>query len=150
MSILARADGTPRTFAENAASPEDTWPEALLKLFPAEVYGAYMLAMGYLTDVESTPTLRIAYWGLFFAGLVATLIWLVAKWDDDPVVRREELRYAWPQLILSAFAFTVWAFFLGGAFAQFPWWTQWLGSLALTMGALLLTGLNKLLGQQSA
>ena len=149
MSVLARADGTPRTLAAKAAAPYDTWQDALLKLFPGEVYGAYLVAMGFVGDVEPTPTLQMAYWGLFFAGLAGTLIWLVANWDDDPAVRLEELRYAWPQLILSALAFSVWAFFLGGPFAQFAWWTAWLGSLALTMGALLLAGLNKLLGQHS-
>jgi fatty acid desaturase len=64
-------------------------------------------------------------------------------------VRREELRYAWPQLLLALFAFTAWAFSLGGAFGLLPWYEQWVGGVALIVGALILTGLNKLIGTLS-
>lgn len=146
MPILARADGTPRVYAARAVQPDDQWQDALTKLFPTEVFTAYLAAVAILSGVDPTPTRDIVAWVIFGAGAFATVLYMMATWDPDPTVRREELRFAWPQLILSVFAFSAWAFSIGGAFATFPWYEQWIGGVVLIIGALLLTGLNKLIG----
>ena len=149
MRFLTRADGLPRTYAARAAQPDDQWNDALTKLFPAEVFSAYLAAVAILTAVTESPIYGVVAWLVYAAGLLATPIYMLATWDPDPGVRRDELRYAWPQLILALFAFTAWAFSLGGAFGLFPWYEQWVGGLALIVGALILTGLNKLIGTLS-
>ena len=146
MQLLTRSDGVPRTFAARAVTPDDEWSEALTKLFPTEVFSAYLGAVALMTAVDKTPTWFIAAWCLFGAGVLATVIYMIATWDPDPDVLREEMRFAWPQLILAVVAFSTWAFTIGGAFTAFTWYEQWLGGIALIMGSLLLTGLNKLIG----
>ena len=51
MPILARADGAPRTYAARAAQPDDQWRDALTKLFPVEVFTAYLAAVAILSGV---------------------------------------------------------------------------------------------------
>jgi hypothetical protein len=145
MKILTKADGSPREFAARAVQPDDQWQDALTKLFPTEVFTAYLAAVAILSGVESDVK-GIVSWVVFGAGALATLLYMMATWDPDPQIRREELRFAWPQLVLAVFAFTAWAFSLGGAFQTFPWYEQWIGGVVLVIGALLLTGLNKLIG----
>lgn len=149
MAILTRSDGQPRVYAARAAQPEDQWSDALTKLFPVEVFTAYLAAVAILSGVTTSAIYATVAWLVYAAGLVATPIYMAATWDVDPVVRREELRFAWPQLVLALFAFTAWAFSLGGAFALLPWYEQWVGGVALIVAALILTGLNKLLGTLS-
>lgn len=146
MPILTRADGVPRTYAARAAQPDDQWQDALTKLFPAEVFMAYLAVVAIISSVDPSPVRDIVAWVVFAAGVLATVVYMIATWDPDPAVRREELKYAWPQLVLAVFAFTSWAFTIGGAFATFPWYEQWIGGVTLIIGALLLTGLNKLIG----
>jgi len=146
MPILARADGTPRRYAVRAAQPSDQWQDALTKLFPPEVFTAYLAAVAILTAVDPSPKRDVIAWVIFAAGAIGTVIYLMATWDPDPTIRREELRFAWPQLVLAVFAFSVWAFSIGGAFATFVWYEQWMGGVILVVGALLLTGLNRLIG----
>ena len=146
MRLLARADGLPRTFATRAANPDDQWNDALVKLFPAEVFAGYLAAVAILTAVQQSPMYGIMAWVIYAVGLLATPIYMLATWDSDPVIRRQELRFAWPQLVLALFAFTAWAFSIGGAFGLFPWYEQWIGGVVLILASLVLTGLNKLLG----
>lgn len=146
MPILTRADGVPRTYAARAVQPDDQWQDALTKLFPVEVFTAYLAAVAILSSVDPSQVRDIVSWAIFAAGALATVVYMIATWDPDPSVRREELRYAWPQLVLAMFAFASWAFSVGGAFATFPWYEQWIGGVTLIIGALLLTGLNKLIG----
>ena len=146
MAILTRSDGTPRAYAARAANPDDQWQDALTKLFPMEVFAAYLAAVAIMSAVDPSKIKDIVAWAVFGAGALATVVYMMATWDPDPVVRRDELRYAWPQLILAIFAFSSWAFSVGGAFATFPWYEQWIGGVTLIIAALLLTGINKLVG----
>jgi len=143
---LTKKDGTPRAYAARAAQPDDQWQDALVKLFPVEVFMAYLAAVALITKVEPSPTKVIVSWVVFGVGVLATVVYMIGTWDPDPGIRREELRFAWPQLILAVFAFSAWAFTLGGAFAAFPWYEQWIGGVVLIIGGLLLTGVNKLIG----
>lgn len=137
---------TPRIFAARAAQPSDNWRDSLTKLFPAEVFTAYLALVNLLTAVDASPARDVVAWVIFATGALATLIYMVATWDPDPFIRNREIQRAWPQLVLALLAFTTWAFSVGGAFATFPWYEQWIGGVALIAGALLLTALNKLLG----
>lgn len=146
MPILTRADGTSRTFAARASRPDDGWQDSLTKLFPVEVFTAYLAAVAIISGVDPSPVRDTVAWVVFGIGILATVVYMIATWDPDPVVRREELKYAWPQLTLAVFAFASWAFSVGGAFDTFVWYEQWIGGVTLIIGALLLTGLNKLIG----
>lgn len=141
------SNGTPRIFAARAAQPADHWNDSLLKLFPPEVFTGYLALVNILTAVDASPARDVIAWLIFAAGAAATLIYMIATWDPNPLIRRKEIQHAWPQLTLALLAFTTWAFSIGGAFATFAWYEQWIGGIALIVGALLLTALNKLLGK---
>ena len=149
MPVLVRADGRKRVFAARAAAPDDGWGEAVTKLIPVEVVAAYLAAVQILSGIELNQSVEIAQWILFAVGMVATVLYMLATWDTDPVIRREELRYAWPQLLIAIGAFAVWAFAVGTPFGLFAWYAEWMGGLALIVGALLLAAINKLLGTWS-
>lgn len=146
MPVLTRSDGEPRVFAARAAAPDDQWQDALRKLFPTEVFAAYLATVAILASVPASAARNVVAWIVYGMGALATVVYMSATWDDDPQVRRSELRYAWPQLILAVVAFTCWAFSIGGAFTVFAWYEPWIGGVILICGSLLLTGLNKLLG----
>lgn len=145
MPILARANDFKR-YAARAATPDDDWLGALTKLIPIEVIAAYTAAIKLLQGVETSNMRQMVAWIILAVGAVGTVLYMVATWDPDPAVRRSELAHAWPQLIVSLLAFGFWAFTLGPPFDAFPWYAEWLGGLALIVGAFLLTGINKLIG----
>lgn len=143
---MTKHTSTPRIFAARAAQPDDQWKDSLTKLFPPEVFTAYLALVLLLTAVEPSPARDVVAWVIFAAGALATLFYMIATWDPNPIIRKHEIQYAWPQLILALVAFSTWAFSIGGAFATFAWYEQWIGGVALIVGALLLTALNKLIG----
>jgi len=145
MPILARSDNF-RRYAARSATPNDDWLSALTKIIPVEVIAAYTAAIKLLQGVEASDMRQMVAWIILAVGAVGTVLYMVATWDPDPAVRRQELPHAWPQLIVSLLAFGFWSFTLGGPFEAFPWYAEWLGGVALIVGAFLLTGINKLIG----
>jgi hypothetical protein len=107
---------------------------------------AYLAAVQIIAGLEMDSSVAIAQWIVFAIGAIATVLYMVATWDPDPAVRRQDLRYAWPQVLISLAAYTVWAFAIGSPFGLFAWYAEWMGGLALIVGALLLAAINKLLG----
>lgn len=135
----------PRAAAEPAGEPaappppppgtptaDDFWSR-LLKYIPIEVIGAYLAATGLVSAASSHRTREIILWIIFSVALVMTPVYLRKL---GGVVRTR-------QLLVSAAAFAVWAFALGGPFAE-SWsgYEPWMGSIAVILSAFVLGGVT--------
>jgi hypothetical protein len=111
---------------------DDYWSR-LLKYIPIEVIGAYLAATGAVSAVSSHRTREVILWVIFVVALVMTPIYLR---NLAGIVRSK-------QLVISAGAFVVWAFALGGPFAA-SWngYELWMGSIAVVLSAFVLGGLR--------
>lgn len=107
----------------------DSYSDRFVKLVPTESIAAYPSLVGLLSTAPAGGT--IAAWVLFVLLLILTPLYLAKrttkKGDKLPV----------GQLMLSSFAFVVWAYTVGGPFATLDWYHPFWGSLAmLTVSAL--------------
>lgn len=104
---------------------DDYW-NRLLKYIPIDVIGVYLAATGAVSSVSGHTKREAVLWIIFGVVLVVTPIYLR---NVAGVVRSR-------QLAISAAAFAVWAFALGGPFAE-SWsgYEPWMGSLAIILSA---------------
>lgn len=110
----------PRAPRQPAGKPDD-YSGRLLKYIPAEVVALYVALD---TVIRSSPKFPIAvYWSVFVFCVIATYLYL---WRVQKV--RKGL-----QLHISAIAFCVWVFALGGPFAHLSWYDPIYGGLLLPM-----------------
>lgn len=101
----------------------DTYKEKLLKLIPAEVVALYVILLGLVNAAGTgVPTVQIV-WFIFAVGILATILYL---WRIDNV---ED----WSQILISAIAFAVWVFALGGPFETLSWYNPVYGSILLVL-----------------
>ena len=109
--------------AEKAEIIPDTYKEKLLKLIPAEVVALYVVLVGVVSGAGTgVPTVQIA-WFIFGVGILATILhlWRIEKVD------------AWSQIFISAGAFVVWVFALGGPFETLSWYNPVYGAILLVL-----------------
>jgi hypothetical protein len=97
----------------------DSYSSRLLKYIPAEVIALYVALEGALksANMAGTPL----HWAIFSFCAVATVLYL---WRVQKVSKRY-------QIALSAIAFCVWIFSLGGPFAGLSWYRPIYGALLL-------------------
>jgi hypothetical protein len=113
----ADAAGTESTAPELRVA--DTYGSRLLKCIPAEVVVLFLTFDGI---IRSSSKISIyVYWGAFVFGIVATYLYL---WRLQKV--RKQL-----QLFISAAAFCVWVFAMGGPFSHLSWYDPLYGGLLL-------------------
>jgi hypothetical protein len=98
---------------------EDKYSDRLVKYVPTEVIALYLAVTAAITADSSAPP--FLYWVIFAACLVGTWLYLrVAQKVNSSL-----------QLSISTFAFAVWAFALGGPFAELSWYKPIYGAVLL-------------------
>ncbi|MBN1991374.1 MAG: hypothetical protein JW953_01625 [Anaerolineae bacterium] len=106
-----------------AAAPADSFSfylDRLLKMIPAEVVSLYIVGMG-LIPAEQVTVLTV-WFVVCLVGLFVIRIYGTA----DPA---ESLPPDWTHIIISAVAFLIWVYSIGGPFAAWGFYVPWLGSL---------------------
>jgi hypothetical protein len=119
---------------EGVSTPAaDDFTSRLMKLVPIEVIGTYLAATALLDPVPNTTNRKIVMWIVFGVMLVMTPLYLRRQ---AKVIRKK-------QLGVSAAAFAVWAFALGGPF-QLAWsgYEVWMGGIAVILFTFVLSGLG--------
>lgn len=131
----ARATGGPT--APPAPPPgtptADDYLSRLLKYIPIEVIGVYLAATDAVSSVSGHTKHETVLWIIFAVVALATPLYL------HNVVGIVRVR----QLLISVVAFVVWAFALGGPFAE-TWsgYEAWMGGLAVVLSAFVLGALK--------
>jgi len=110
-----------------AVAEKDSVLEAIIKWIPVEVIGAYEIA----SRVIPIASRNTALWIVF---ILLTGLWILFAARDG--ANRE----AWPvrQALLSMFAFVVWTLGTDAWLLQHFKQPEWYGTLAMTLGVLLL------------
>jgi len=110
--------------AEKPASPPPARPDdytaRLLKYIPSEVVALYLMLDGI---VRSSNVIGAVHWGVFLILFVLTPLYL---WRVQQVKKTL-------QLVISALAFLVWVFAIGGPFALLSWYKPLYGALVLPL-----------------
>jgi hypothetical protein len=116
---------TPPAPPAGTPTADDYW-NRLLKYIPIEVIGVYLAASDAVASVTGHTKRETVLWIIFGVVLAVTPIYLR---NVVGIVRPR-------QLIISAVAFAVWAFALGGPFAE-SWsgYESWMGALAIILSA---------------
>ena len=111
--------------AVTAAGGEETFKfylDRLLKMIPAEVIGLYLVGSGVIPHDQ---TAGLAIWAVVcLIGLFAVRIY----GTSDPAA---SLPPDWTHIIISAVAFVIWVYSLGGPFQDAGLYVPWIGSLAI-------------------
>src|SRR5215216_2441829 len=126
---LADRGGRPTVSAAAAARPPDDFLDRLIKYIPADVIAAYLtidnILKGGLKDPQRLPTYL---WAVFAILLILTPLYL---WRVAGVTK-------WEQIGLSAVAFAVWVFALGGPFTQLDVYDPILAAVILPLASLVI------------
>jgi hypothetical protein len=117
---------------------DDKALQAIATMIPVEVIAAY----NSLIAVIPAAHVSIRFW-LTVVMMPITALWIAFATKDG--------RIGWRQVIIAPFAFACWTCAIQGALLMsvFPWWENWIGSVAVGLGTLVLPILNgflKLLG----
>ena len=110
--------------------PADKYLDRIIKYIPSEIVGAWIALTGIIASAAAGPT-TIALWVVFAAGVILTpiYIWRQTSETGKPM--------ATTQIVISACAFIVWVFALGGPFAGLGFYQPWLGSVVLIVFSLI-------------
>ena len=109
--------------AAAVASPQDDFKfylDRLMKMIPAEVVSLYLIGNGFIPAGQSVG---LAVWALVcLAGVLA----LRAYGTADPEANKSP---DWVHVVISAVAFVIWVYTLGGPFAAANIYEPYVGSL---------------------
>lgn len=126
---LTDRGGRPTAAAAAEARAPDNFLDRLIKYIPADVIAAYLtidnILKGGLKDPER---LSIYLWAVFVILLIVTPLYL---WRVAGVTK-------WEQIGLSAVAFAVWVFALGGPFTQLDFYDPILAAVILPIASLII------------
>lgn len=125
--------GTQR--GEVAAGKNDKLLQKIANWIPVEVIAAYNPVMAII------PAQRV--WLRFWVSV--GMLPVTAGWIAFATGGRKN--FAWRQVIIAPFAFACWTAAMQGAMLMkvFPGWEEWMGSLAVVVGTLLLPILDGVL-----
>ncbi len=115
--------------------PVDTYFDKLIKYIPADLIAAWTAVTGLIAGATKEPQ-AILLWGAFIVGIILTAAW---TWRQTTVPQKPP---AITQIIISALAFIVWVFALGGPFAKMGWYSPLYGSLLLIAFTLIVPLIN--------
>jgi hypothetical protein len=99
------------------------YADRLMRMIPGEVVALYLTGAGVIPD-EHKPA-ALPAWALI---CLAALVLVRAAGSRDTA---GGLGPQWPAVLLSAGAFLVWLYALGGPFAAWGLYVPWLGSLLI-------------------
>jgi hypothetical protein len=109
--------------------------DRLLRLIPAEAVSLYLVGSG-LIPPDPLPVSGPPSAGRVGTHAIASTIWAVVcliavllvriRYTADP---QQHEGTQWPAVAVSAIAFVIWVYTLGGPFADFGIYVPWLGSL---------------------
>lgn len=113
----------PGTGGGSPQAPDD-YLGRLAKYIPAEIVGLYVAMIAAASPKH--PSYQTILWVIFAlnALLVPVYMWIVTS--RDPAKKP-----LWMQIVLATIAFPVWAFAMGGPFAQFSWYQGWIATILL-------------------
>jgi len=98
----------------------DFYLDRLLKMIPAEVVGLYLVGSGFIPQGEGVV---LAVWAVVcLAGVIAVRAYGTA----DPENKKPP---DWVHVVISAVAFVIWVYTMGGPFAAFNLYVPYMGSL---------------------
>ena len=113
-----------RQRAENQVQASGTefsyYLDRLIKMIPGEVVSLYLVGKGIIPGPGLAAQL---IWAII---CLAGLIVLRAYGSHDP---NQGEPIQWASVLLSAIAFVIWVYTLGGPFAVFSWYKPYIGSL---------------------
>ncbi len=110
-------------------TPTSTYSERLAKYVPAEVLAAYIAACSYVPTFETDQSKVIAFLVILFVSLVAVPIYYTKILPDGYSARMN--------CLVSMAALLVWAYAIGGPFAQLGWHHPGIGGILLVAFTLL-------------
>ena len=116
--VEAYAKEKPRP-ASPPSSGKDDYTSRLMKYVPAEIVALFITLDTLARSSSKIPAL--VHWGILVFGIVGTYLYL---WRIGKV--RKQM-----QLHISAVAFCVWVFAIGGPFSQLAWYDPIYGGLLL-------------------
>ena len=99
----------------------DNYLTKLIKYIPSEIVALYITLLGIATTAKTEIAFELITWLIFLIGIIGTLLYL---WRIEKVTN-------WLQLSISTIAFVIWAFALGGPFANLSWYHPVYGALIL-------------------
>jgi hypothetical protein len=103
-------------------SDGESYADRVAKYVPGEIVAGYAVLYAIVQQVPESDTLRTpAAWAVFAICLVATPIYLVRVGRPSG--------QQWVQVVISSVAFVIWAYTLGGPFADTPGYRPWIGGL---------------------
>ena len=106
-----------------ALAPEEGFKfylDRLLKMIPAEVIGLYLVGSGLIPREQP---IALTVWALVcLAGVVAIRVYGTGD-------AASSLPPDWVHVAISAVAFVIWIYTLGGPFTAINWYVPYLGSL---------------------
>ena len=107
-------------------SQEDPYWNQLLALIPTDATAIYVAGN---TVIPKTELIALVAWALF--GLVATMVLRLEQTRTHPQDPSIKLDRDWAHAIVSAGAFIVWVYALGGPFIELNIHVPWLASLLI-------------------
>jgi hypothetical protein len=105
-----------------AEAPAREYFERLIKMIPADVVGLYLVGSGFIPADKHAVLALWTFLCLF--GVIAVRIWGTA--DPDP---QKRIPPQWPVVGISAVAFVIWIYSMGGVFAVYGLAVPYVGSL---------------------
>lgn len=99
---------------------EDKYSDRLVKYIPAEVVALYVGVTAIVAGSGNAP--HFLNWAIFVICLIGTFVYLRVPPQNVT---------SWTQLCISTVAFAVWAFALGGPFADLSWYKPVFGEVLL-------------------
>ena len=103
--------------------------DRLIKMIPAEVIGLYLVGSGIIpisyppTTTPMIQKIALVIWALIC--LIAVVVVRIYGTYDQSYHHPID----WPHVVISAIAFLIWVYTIGGPFAIFGLTVPWIGSL---------------------
>jgi hypothetical protein len=117
---IKRPDEGVRLVARGGEAKFDFYLDRLLKMIPGEVIGLYLVGSGFIP--QDRPTV-LALWAV--VCLVGVILLRAYATTDQPNGKPPQ----WGPVAISAVAFVIWVYTLGGPFAAFGLFVPYIGSL---------------------
>jgi len=118
-TVISRKDVYVVRAASKAEALPDKFTSRLLKYIPTEVIALYLTLDALIRSSDQVPL--GVHWLAFLFGIMGTFLYL---WRVEKVTKTL-------QLVISAVAYCVWVFALGGPFVHLSWYQPIYGGLLL-------------------
>jgi hypothetical protein len=122
---MTRRIRTEQFHAAAADAGVDGYLDRVLKYIPGEVVALWTAVTGVIASAAEPSSVLL--WIVFAIGVIlaAAYTWKIATVPNQPTPVT--------QIVVSAFAFIVWVFAIGGPFSAQGWYEPYFGSVALIL-----------------